>query len=76
LKRGYIGFQDLGYRYRLRNIQLEDLGARRQFVTLFDGALNGWELRGGGNWSVRDGAILGSNGPAFSMLQARSGTSN
>jgi hypothetical protein len=62
LKRGYIGFQALGYQYRLRNIQLEDLGARHTFVELFAGTLSGWSLRGGGSWIVRDGAMLGSNG--------------
>lgn len=30
---------------------------------LFDGrTLDGWQLRDGGNWTVRDGAIHGSNG--------------
>ena len=63
LKRGYIGFPDLGYGYALRQIRIEDLGARLKMVDLFDGrSLEGWKLRGAGNWSVRDGAIYGANG--------------
>jgi hypothetical protein len=63
LKRGYIGFPDLGHPFALRNIRIEDLGFRRQMVDLFDGrSLGGWRLRGAGNWSVRDGSIYGANG--------------
>ena len=63
LKRGYIGFPDMGYAYWVRNLRLEKLPDRVKFVELFDGrTLNGWQLRDGGNWTVRDGAIHGSNG--------------
>jgi len=55
LKRGYIGFPDMGHVYRVRSIRLEELPDRVQFVGLFDGrTLDGWQLR--------DGAIHGSNG--------------
>lgn len=63
LLRGHIGFPDMGHRYWVRSIRLEDLGDRQKYVTLFDGAtLKGWRLRGGGHWSVRGGAIVGANG--------------
>lgn len=63
LKRGYIGFPDMGHAYRLRRIEIEDLGSPTRFVDLFDGiSLDGWRLRGAGNWAVREGAIYGFNG--------------
>lgn len=63
LKRGYIGFPDMGYGYRLRNIQLDDLGSRLKFTDLFDGtSLKGWDLKDTGQWSVKDGSIIGANG--------------
>ncbi|HBY63794.1 MAG TPA: hypothetical protein DEH78_28550, partial [Solibacterales bacterium] len=60
---GYIGFPDAGYGWRLRKIEIEDLGARVKFLEPFDGrTLEGWTLRNGGTWSVREGAIYGANG--------------
>jgi hypothetical protein len=37
LKRGFIGFPDLGYAYAVRNVRLQDLGDSTKFVELFDG---------------------------------------
>jgi hypothetical protein len=63
LKRGFIGFPDLGYAYAVRNVRLQDLGDSTTFVELFDGqSLHGWELRGGAEWSVREGSIFASGG--------------
>ncbi|MDX2151637.1 MAG: DUF1080 domain-containing protein [Bryobacteraceae bacterium] len=63
LKRGYIGFPDSGYGWRLRNIEIEELGSPTKFLEPFDRrTLNGWRLRNEGMWSVRDGAIYGANG--------------
>lgn len=63
LKRGYIGFPDMGYAYQVRKVRLEKLPDRLKFLNLFDGrTLAGWELKNGGHWVVRDGAIHGSNG--------------
>lgn len=63
LKRGYIGFPDLGHAWAVRNVRIEDLGFRHEMVDLFDGkSLAGWKLRDAGNWSVREGSIYGANG--------------
>jgi hypothetical protein len=64
LKRGYIGFPDLGHAYAVRNVQLDDRGSKRKFVELFDGkSLDGWQVRGeGGSWSAAGGCIKGANG--------------
>lgn len=63
ITRGFIGFPDLGHRYSLRNIEVEDLGSSRKYLELFEGIdLTTWRLRNEGSWSVRDGAIVGANG--------------
>lgn len=77
LKRGFIGFPDLGHAWAVRNVRIEDLGFRHKVVDLFDGrSLKGWSLRGAGNWSVREGSIYGANGhgilyaaPAFENFE-------
>ena len=63
LRRGFIGFPDLGHAYTIRNLRIAERPSREKFVELFDGrTLKGWDLRGEGTWSVRDGAIQGANG--------------
>jgi hypothetical protein len=63
LKRGYIGFPDMGHAYALRNLDIEDLGSPTRFTNLLpDGAWKGWELRGAGNWRVAGDTIEASNG--------------
>lgn len=63
LKRGYIGFPDLGSAWTVRNVRIEDHGRRHKFVELFDGrTFDGWDLRGGADWVIRDGVIRTSNG--------------
>lgn len=62
LKRGFIGFPDVGHPYKLRNIRLEDLGSRTKFVDLFDGSsIAKWQARGTGAWEVRQGYISGAD---------------
>lgn len=62
-RRGFIGFPDLGYAYTVKNVVIEDRGSPTKYIDLFDGStLNGWKLRGAGEWSVRDASILGANG--------------
>jgi len=59
----YIGFPDMGYKYALRNMTIEDLGPDKGWIDLFNGrSIQGWELRGGGKWSVHDGILSGENG--------------
>jgi hypothetical protein len=63
MRRGHIGFPDLGHAYEVRNVQIEALPDSTKVVSLFNGRdLDGWKLRGAGNWRVRDGAIEGANG--------------
>lgn len=63
LRRGHIGFQDLGHRASFRNIRLQDLGDRTAYTRLFNGnSIDDWKLRGGGTFLVRDGVITGENG--------------
>jgi hypothetical protein len=61
LKRGFIGFPDLGFAYQVRNLRIQDLGSTVAY-TLLGANLDGWELRGGGNWSAHDGIVTGANG--------------
>ena len=63
LARGYIGFPDMDHSYSLRNVRIEQLADRVQLVDLINGpSLDGWDLRGGGNWSLSGGIITGANG--------------
>ncbi len=75
LRRGVIGFPDMGHGYALRNLEVEDLGRPTKF-TEFAG-LAGWERRGrSGEWRMRGGVIEALNGdsilyapPAFSDFE-------
>lgn len=64
LKRGHIGFPDMGHPFALRNMTVEDLGAPTRFIELVrNGSLAGWERRGeSGEWTLRGGVVEGSNG--------------
>ncbi|MDZ4796689.1 MAG: DUF1080 domain-containing protein [Bryobacteraceae bacterium] len=63
LRRGFIGFPDLGYAYSVRGVEIEELPSIHKYISLLDGAsLQGWELRNEGSWSVRESAIVGANG--------------
>jgi hypothetical protein len=67
MQRGFIGFPDLGHAYEVRKIAIEDLGTPTQFVTL-----DGWKLRGAGNWSFGEGGtVLGANGHGVLYAQQR-----
>jgi hypothetical protein len=63
LRAGHIVIPDLGHRWRIRDLRVEDLGRPTRFTELFNGRdLAGWTLRGAGEWFVRDGALVGANG--------------
>lgn len=63
LRRGHIGFPDLGHAYAVRNLRIDERPSSQNYVELFDGrTLHGWQLRGEGSWIVRDGTIQGANG--------------
>lgn len=60
---GEIVFLDLGHRYALRNITVEEIGPPAPHAALFDGiSMKGWELRDGGQWRVESGVIHAANG--------------
>jgi hypothetical protein len=62
LARGHLGFPDLGYAYRLRNLRIEDLGAPTKLIELQQAA-GDWHRRGdSGSWVWRDGIVTGANG--------------
>jgi hypothetical protein len=64
LRRGHIGFPDMGHRFALRSLTIEDRGGPTRFVELLKGdSLAGWDRRGGsGAWTARDGVVEGANG--------------
>ncbi len=62
LRRGFIGFPDMGHAYALRNLVIEDLGAPTRLTGLLANGLEGWTRTGGGNWTVRGDVLEGSNG--------------
>ena len=64
LRRGVIGFPDMGYGYSVRDIRIEDLGAPTKFVGLRAGDdLAGWGKRGdSGIWTAQNGVLAGAYG--------------
>lgn len=65
LRRGHIGFPDMGYGYAVRNLEIADLGRPSKLVSLLPApSLADWARRGdSGQWRVTaDGAIEGANG--------------
>lgn len=65
LRRGHIGFPDMGHAYSVRNIEITDLGRPTQYIALRPSpALESWLRRGdSGQWRVTaDGTVEGSNG--------------
>ncbi|HEV8132286.1 MAG TPA: DUF1080 domain-containing protein [Acidobacteriota bacterium] len=66
LRRGYIGFQDIGQPIRYRNIQIRELPSKEQWISLSNGKdLSGWSATGSAKWSVENGAIAGSDGDGY-----------
>ena len=70
LRRGFIGFPDMGYGYEVRKLQIEDLGRPTKYVDLQPGdALAGWDQRGDSGISVSDSGVL-SGAYGHSILYA------
>ncbi len=64
LRRGVIGFPDMGYAYSLRNLEIEDLGSSNQYVELTN--IDGWARRGSsGEWRAHGGVIEAFNGDSI-----------
>ena len=64
LRKGYIGFEDSGTRFRFRNIRILELPATEaEWTMLFNGRdLTGWEEEGEAEWDVVDGKIVTGGG--------------
>ncbi len=66
LRRGYIGFQDIGQPIRYRHIEIRELPSREHWTSLFNGKdLSGWNTTGTAKWSVENGVIVGSDGDGY-----------
>lgn len=63
LRRGFIGFPDMGYAWAVRNLEIEDLGSPTKFADLLATPLDSWDKRGdSGEWSLTGGVLRGANG--------------
>lgn len=64
LRKGYIGFEDIGTRFRFRNIRIKELpGSEPSWTDLFNGRdLAGWDVEGEAEWRVEDGILVASGG--------------
>lgn len=69
LREGYIGFEDIGTRFRFRNVRIRELpGSMPEWRPLFNGSdLSGWNAEGEATWEVEDGKILASGGDGVLM---------
>jgi hypothetical protein len=66
-RRGYIGFEDIGFEAMYRNITISELPATdRPWTSLFNRTdLAGWSTQGVARWVVEGGTIVGSAGDGF-----------
>jgi hypothetical protein len=66
-RRGYIGFEDIGFEAMYRNITISELPATdRPWTSLYNGTdLTGWTPQGAARWTVEGGHLVGSAGDGF-----------
>ena len=64
LREGYIGFEDLGTRFRFRNVRIKELpDTEPAWSALFNGRdLSGWNAEGEAEWTVDEGVLAASGG--------------
>lgn len=64
LRRGFIGIEDIGTRFRFRNMRIRELpGSESSWNALFNGRdLTGWNAEGEAEWKIEDGVIVASGG--------------
>lgn len=62
MRRGFIGFPDMGHGFALRNLAIEDLGSPTRIEDLLERPLTEWTRTGGGDWRLRDGVLEGAGG--------------
>lgn len=66
LRRGYLGFQDIGTPIKYRNIEIRELPDREKWIRLFDGkSLQGWSSAGSARWSAENGMLVGFDGDGY-----------
>ncbi len=66
IRRGYIGFQDIGTPIHYRNIEIRELPATESWAAMFNGRnLDGWTISGPARWSVENGMIVGFDGDGY-----------
>lgn len=67
LTTGYVSLQDHGNPVHFRTIRIKDMSPDKDpggFEPVFNGEdLTGWSQRGGGEWTVEGGMLVGRNGP-------------
>jgi hypothetical protein len=73
LRAGYLGWQDRGKAYSIRNARIKTLPNRDALQPIFDGKdLAGWKvLEGGGSatFNVEDGVIVARNGNGYLLTE-------
>jgi hypothetical protein len=75
LRRGYIGFQDLGCRIRYRDVRLEELPGKERWTELFNGTdLSGWQIEGDAPWRVDEGCIVSDGGNGYLITDSSFGS--
>ncbi len=66
LRRGYIGFQDIGTPIKYRNVEIQELPAQEKWIQLFNGkSLSGWTSAGSAKWSAENGMLIGFDGDGY-----------
>ncbi|MBC7834246.1 MAG: DUF1080 domain-containing protein [Phycisphaerales bacterium] len=73
---GYISLQDHGDPIRYRNLKIRDLSPDPEepgFKPLITEKLDLWTPRGGGEWKVEDGTLVGRDGPGHLFTNEKYG---
>ena len=68
LRSGYLGLQDRGKPYELRNLRIKRLPEKERWQALFDGStFSGWSILQpeGAKWTIEQGEIVARNGNGY-----------
>jgi hypothetical protein len=72
LRSGYLGLQDRGKPYELRNLRIKRLANKERWQALFDGStFSGWNLvqPEGAKWTIEQGEIVARNGNGYLVTE-------